>query len=88
MYLKSLSLVTCKVPHASMVVAEGTKFFEFNISALLEKALKALSTQIEFEQAFAFCPFAFYSFQGAAGYIIVHFIPCFSFMLYSLFEKS
>ena len=42
-------LVTCKVPHAPMVVAEGPNFFEFNISTLLKKALQALPTQIKFQ---------------------------------------
>ena len=86
MYLKSLSLVKCKVPHAPMVVAEGPKFFEFNTSTLLEKALKALLTQIKFQQAFAFLLFILFRVQLDTSLFISSLFL--SFKLYSLFEKS
>ena len=82
MYLKLLSLVTCKVPHAVMVVAEGPKFFEFNTSTLLEKALKALPTQIKFEQAFAFLLFILFGVQLDISLFISSLSLVLSFILY------
>ena len=82
MYLKSLSLVTCKVPHALMVVAEGPKFFEFNTSTLLEKALMALPTQIKFEQAFAFLLFILFGMQLDTSLFISSLFLVLSFILY------
>ena len=63
MYLKSLSLVTCRVPHAPIVTAERPTLFEFNTSTLLEKALQALPSQIKLDQTFAFLLFIFRGVQ-------------------------
>ena len=82
MYLKSLTLVTCKVPHVPMVVAEGPKFFEFNTSTLLEKALKALPTQIKSEQAFAFLLFILFGVQLDTSLFMSSLFLVLSFILY------
>ena len=79
MYLKSLSLVTYKVPHAPMVVDEGLKFFEFNTSTLLEKAFP---TQIKFQQAFAYLLFILFGVQLDTSLFISSFFLVLSFILY------
>ena len=79
MYLKSLSLVTYKVPHAPMVVAEGPKCFEFNTSTLLEKALP---TQIKFQQDFAYLLFILFGVQLDTSLFISSLFLVLSFILY------
>ena len=50
------------------MTAERPKFFEFNTSTLLEKALKALPSQIKLDQTFAsLLLFFFFFFAGGGG---------------------
>ena len=73
------------------MTAERPTLFEFNTSTLLEKALQALPSQIKLDQTFPLLLFFFWGGGGgggAAGFVTVHFVPFFSFMLYSLFDKS
>ena len=50
-----------------MVVAEGSKNFEFNTSTLLKKALKALPSHFKFEQTFVFLCFIFWGGRKSLG---------------------
>ena len=65
-----------------MAVAEGPKFFEFNTSTLLEKALKALPTQIKFQHAFAFLLFILFGVQLDTSLFISSLFLVLSFILY------
>ena len=81
MYLKSLSLVTYKVPPTPMPrwLAEQQKNFEFNTSTLLEKALP---TQIKFQQAFAYLLFILFGVQLDTSLFISSLFLVLSFILY------
>ena len=65
-----------------MVVAEGPKFFEFNTSTLLEKALKVLPTQVKSEQAFAFLLFILFGVQLDTSLFMSSLFLVLSFILY------
>ena len=69
-----------------MVGAERQKFFEFNTSTLLERAPKTTPSQFQLEQTFALLLFILFGVPLDTS-LLYNLIPCFSFMLHSLFDK-
>ena len=78
--ISRFSVTRSPLPGPLRFGAKGPNIFEFNTSALLEKALKAFTSHFKFEQTFVFLHFIFLGarvwtpiphprYQSPAGYI-------------------